>query len=329
MTEFGLASWLHQMSFFRDMEHVRAHADRLAAGGFDIFIPCVKDGHGAADFVTELADVSPGYPDFDPLKPLVDNCQARGVKVHTWFCVFTEGRRSRLLREHPEYIAKIEDPQEPHQWACACRPQVQDYLLALYEDVARRYRPAGLHLDYIRTGGACKCDYCREQMRGHGVDLGAVAPDEPAYQQWTQWRVGQVSSFVARLREFTQAEGLELSAAVYPDYPDCVAKQGQDWVDWAEKGLVDFLFPMNYTDSAEQARLRAADHVACVGGAVPVWEGLAQSLSRRTLSPEALMEQVTGVLGAGADGVVLFEYRGVGDEHIRAINSLRQARSDR
>jgi len=327
MQNFGLASWLHQMSYFRSAEQVEAQAERLAAGRFDIFIPCVKNGHGAADFVTDLADISPRYPTFDPLKPLVAACQARGVKVHPWFCVFTEGRRSRLLREHPEYIAKIEDPQEPHQWACACRPQVQDYLLALYADVARRYRPAGLHLDYIRTGGRCKCDYCREQMHSRGVDLDVAGPGDPAYQRWTDWRAAQVSGFVARLREFTRDEGMELSAAVYPEYPECVTEQAQDWADWAKKGLVDFLFPMNYTDSAEEAKARAADHVARVDGAAAVWEGLAQSLSRRTLSPEALMEQVTGVLEVGADGVVLFEYRGVGDEHIRAINSLRQTGS--
>jgi len=322
MKEFGLAVWSHQITDFGGKEEVERHAEALAQAGFDLLIPCVKNPPGAVDFLTEVADVHPQYPEWDPLKVLIEACQSRGVKVHPWFCVFTEGEQSRLLREHPEFKAEFESA---HRWACACREEVQDYLFQLYQSLALRYRPAGLHLDYIRTGGICRCAFCRRQMREQGVDIETVELRDPAFELWTEWRVSRLTGFVRRLQEFTRREGMELSAAVFAGYPDCIRTQAQDWVQWAEEGLVDFLFPMNYTNSLRMAVTRTMAHVALVRGRVPIWEGLGKFSSASQLSPEALGEQIKGVLEAGAQGVVIFHYRALTEEDLQTICRLRSA----
>lgn len=322
MHEFGLAVWSHRITDFGGKDEVKGHAESLAEAGFDILIPCVKNPPGAADFLTDVADVNPDYPDWDPLKVLVGACRERGVKVHPWFCVFPEGERSRLLREHPEFAAKLDGRM---RWGCACRQEVQDYVFELYRSLALRYRPDGLHLDYIRTGGVCKCEFCRSEMGARGVDLEKVEFKDPAFVEWTDWRVSRLTGFVRRLREFTRAEGMELSAAVFPSYPDCIGSQAQDWVGWAEEGLVDFLFPMNYTNSLQICLTRTISHVALVGDGVPVWEGLGKKSSCSELSTEALAAQVRGVREAGARGVVLFQYRAVTEEDVQAIRRVRSA----
>jgi uncharacterized lipoprotein YddW (UPF0748 family) len=320
MSKFGLAVWSHQIRDFGGKDEVEAHADKLAQSGFDILIPCVKNPPGAVDFLTDVADVNPEYPGWDPLKLLVEACQGRGVKVHPWFCVFPEGEHSRLLREHPEFAAELGGDR---RWACACRDEVQDYAFALYTDLARRYRPAGLHLDYIRTGGICKCEFCRAQVRERGVDIESVEAKDPSFEAWTDWRVSRLTGFVRRLHAFTASEGIELSAAVFAGYPDSICSQAQDWVQWAEEGLVDFLFPMNYTNSLRVAVTRTVSHVALVGGRVPVWEGLGKASSMSDLTTEALAEQVSGCLDAGAQGIVLFHYRAVTDDDTEALGCLR------
>jgi len=322
MRKFGLAVWSHRITDFGGKDEIESHAERVAQAGFDILIPCVKNPPGAVDFLTDKADVSPEYPDWDPLKRLIEACQARGVRVHPWFCVFTEGEHSRLLREHPEFAAEFEGTM---RWGCACRPEVQDYVFELYADLARRYRPAGLHLDYIRSGGFCTCAFCREQMRERGVDIGSVAWREPAFEAWTDWRVSRLTAFVRRVRELTRSEGIELSAAVFTGYPDTIRSQAQDWVAWAEEGLVDFLFPMTYTNSLRVAVTRTITHLALVEGAVPVWEGLGKASSASQLTTDALAAQVAGVLEVGAQGVVLFHYRAVTDDDTAAIRRLRSA----
>ena len=317
MKEFGLAVWSHRITDFGGRDEIEEHADALARAGYDIVIPCVKNPPGAVDFLTDVADVNPEYADWDPLKVLVDACQGRGVKVHPWFCVFTEGDQSRLLREHPEFAAELAGT---HRWACACREEVQDYVFELYAGLARRYGPAGLHLDYMRSGGICKCAVCRAQMRERGVDIESVEAKDPAFEAWTEWRVSRLTAFVRRLHDFTQSEGIELSAAVFAGYPDAIRSQAQDWVQWAEEGLVDFLFPMNYTNSLRVAASRTISHVALVGGTVPVWEGLGKASSASQLTTEALAEQVSAVIAAGAQGIVLFHYRAVTEDDINAIS---------
>jgi len=318
--KFGLAIWSHRVTDFGGRDEIESHADRLAKGGFDILIPCVKNPPGAVDFLTDKADVNPEYPDWDPLKLLIAACQERGVKVHPWFCVFTEGEQSRLLKEHPEFAAGIEGQM---RWACACRQEVQDYVYDLYTDLAQRYRPAGLHLDYMRSGGICRCEFCKQQMKERGVDIDSVETRDPAFETWTEWRASRLTDFVRRLHAFTAAEGIELSAAVFTGYPDSIRGQAQDWVQWAEEGLVDFLFPMTYTNSLRTAVARTICHVALVAGKVPLWEGLGKASSASQLTTEALAAQVSGVLDAGAQGVVLFHYRAVTDEDVDTIRRLR------
>ena len=122
-----------------------------------------------------------------------------------------------------------------------------------------------------------RCDRCREQMAAKGIDVNTVIPKEPAYAEWTDWRCGRVTSFVEEMRELTREKGIELSAAVFADLPACRNSNGQDWGLWAEKGLVDDLFPMNYDNSTRNVRLRTRTHVAIVGGRCPVWEGFGKS----------------------------------------------------
>ena len=322
MSKFGLGVWSHNIKDFGGEEEIRRRAAELADAGFDLVIPCVKNPPGLADFFTDVADVNPDYPAWDPLKVLIEACGARGVKVHPWFCVFAEGERSRLLRGHPECRAKTDERPE---WACACRPQVQDYLLALYRSLAERYRPAGLHLDYIRTGGPCKCESCEAEMRGRGVAIQEVKQGTPEFEVWTDWRVANITGFVRRMRDLTSEEGLELSAAVFAGYPECIPSQAQDWVQWAEAGLVDSLFPMNYTQSTRVAVMRTKAHLAQVAGKVPVWEGLCKRAGQfARLTPGQLGEQIQAVLATGAQGAVVFSYGSLKAEDYAEVRRLKE-----
>lgn len=322
MADFGLGIWLHSVTGFEDADEVQRHADRLAAGGVDIFIPCVKNPPGVVDFLTEAGDVNPAYPDWDPLGVLIAACRERGVKVHPWFCVFPEGDKSGLIREHPEYAAEFE---ANFPWACAMRQEVQDYVFGLYRSLAERYRPAGLHLDYIRQGGHCTCAHCRSQMHREGIDITTVEYADPAWQRWCEWRVERITGLVRRMRAFTAEEGLELSAAVFANYPDCREQQAQDWVQWIEEGLLDYVFPMNYTGSARMAAMRTLTHAALVGGRAPLWEGLSKQSGASRLGPEALTEQTRQCLAAGAEGIVVFSYPALTDEDFAAVQALRKS----
>jgi uncharacterized lipoprotein YddW (UPF0748 family) len=317
--EFGLAVWSHKLRDFGSKDEVESHAKRLAGAAVDILIPIVKGTNGAVDFLTGLADVNPEYPDWDPLKVLIEACRRRGVKVHPWFCVFTEGGRSRLLREHPQFVAKGTGGR--NRWACAMRPEVQDYEFGLYKSVAESYKPDGLHLDYIRTGGVCRCEFCKAQMKKKGIDIDKVKPSEPA---WIEWRISRLMQFVRRLREFTKKEKMELSAAVFRGYSSARISQAQDWVKWAEEGIVDYLMPMNYTNDLSTFKKMTESHIGLVRGRVPVWEGIGKKSSMSKLSTQALVEQAQAAGELGTQGVVIFNYGAMTDDDFKAIREVKE-----
>ena len=114
----------------------------------------------------------------------------------------------------------------------------------------------------------------------------------------------------------------ELSAAVFMDYPECIVNQRQDWADWTEKGLLDSVVPMNYTNSLLMLKRRTKTHLAHVKGNCALWEGLGQNSSRSNLSTEALVEQIEAVWEEGAEGVMIFPYSTLTDEDLAALGRL-------
>jgi len=319
---FQYATWVHSVSNFgSNPDEVRRHVERLNTAGFELIIPCVKNPPGYVDFRTDVAIVNPSYPDWDPLRVLAESADEHGMKVHPWFCIFPEGEGSKLLSQKPYLGAVFESSNMP--WACACRPEVQEYELALYKSLADGYPVHGMHLDYIRTGGLCRCDHCKEQMSSKGIDINKISTRDPGFAVWTDWRCQRVMSFVEQMHALTRSKGIELSAAVFADIPSCRNSNGQDWCAWAEGGLVDFMFPMNYDNSTRNVRLRTRQHLALIKGRCPVWEGLGKASSASQLTTEAMIQQVSAVKQEGADGAVLFHYPALSDEDLKALKGLK------
>jgi len=333
MGGIGKATWIHHLPK-EGPEAVRRVARRLAEAGFDLVIPAIKNPDGYLDYHGTTAFVRPDFAEWDPLRVLTEEANRLGLKVHPWCCVFPEGAGSKLLQEHPEYVAQ--DPngepvvagQYKIRWACSSRPEVQDYEFAMYQELLDRYDIAGVHLDYIRYNHpangqqSCFCPYCRETF-GKETGFEASKATDPAtrdWAAWVDWKTANITRFVERLHVAAKAKGKEVSAAVFPEYPECIVAIGQDWEDWGKRKLVDFMFPMNYTMSAKIAIKRTRNHVAAMAGSgVPLWEGL---WNRAALTTPMLMEQVNGVLAQGAQGIVIFEYYGLDDDDLRALSQL-------
>jgi len=326
---FHKGVWAHSAgSLGEDEESIRRAIGRLADGGFDLLIPCIKQVRGYVDYHSNVARVRPEYKDWDRLTVMAESAREHGIKIHPWFCVFTEGKNSALIENHPEFRAKDREGNDAVQgnilyWACTARPEVQDYEFALYEEVMDNYDVAGVHLDYIRAGARafCCCDYCQE-AGGIKKSLTELSQKDSEWSDWIDWRAGNVTRFVERVHKAASERKMEVSAAVFPQYPECIVDDAQNWAQWAEMGLIDFIFPMNYTNSTEIAVRRTTNHIASVKGNCPVWEGLGKQSADSATSTRTLIDQTKGVLEEGADGIVIFSYPAVTDEDIEALKAL-------
>ena len=317
------AVWSHPSSDYAGGKaSVRPMVDRLAEAGFELIIPCLRS-QGPVSYKSGIAHIAKWCEKWDPLAVLAEEANRAGLKVHAWLCVFREGEGSALVENRPDLCARSPEG-EQQEWACPRAQEVQDYEFSLYEELMG-YDIAGVHLDYIRYGGpdSCHCQRCRDAFSEmFGVDSARLDRQDALWGDWLDFRAEPVTRFVERLSKATRGQGKELSAAVFPDYPGCLAGVGQDWAYWAKHDLVDLLLPMNYTSSTEIARRRTQTHDALVKGKIPIWEGLGKSSHASYLPTRNLVAQAEAVLESGAEGICLFSYGASRDEDLEALRDL-------
>jgi uncharacterized lipoprotein YddW (UPF0748 family) len=157
--------------------------------------------------------------------------------------------------------------------------EAREHTLAVFTDIASRYRVEGFHYDYVR--------YPQVTYADSPEDHAAVTV--------------LVAEGAKRLRR--ARPGLVISAAVFPD-PDVARERVlQRWPEWARAGLVDLLCPMAYRrDTAEVARVLTKARAAAPK--TRMWGGLMAYASERAL----LGEQVRAAEHAGCEGAILFAY---------------------
>lgn len=327
MGQFPKATWIHHLPEYA--ENIKNIAHRLAEADFDLVMPCVMNPDGFLDYSSTVANVRETFEECDPLNIFAEECHQVGIRIHPWLCIFTEGQGSRLLQDNPDLVA-IDKGGNPivsggaHRlgWVCPARDEVHDYEMAICQEIMSNYPIAGIHLDYVRHNDRfmCFCEHCREAFSAENnqdpVDLDR---EGELWSQWIDWRANAVTRFVSRLHEAASAEDIKVSAAVYAGYPSCVENLGQDWVKWAKDGLVDYLFPMNYSLDANQVIERTGGHIAEIDGACHIWEGI---WNRPSMTTEMLIEQIYGAISTGSQGIVIFEYYGLSDADLEAIRQL-------
>ncbi|GAC1324209.1 MAG: hypothetical protein NVSMB2_22240 [Chloroflexota bacterium] len=147
-------------------------------------------------------------------------------------------------------------------------PDVQAYTTEVYVNVVRNYDVDGVHLDQVRyyEGDPLHWGYNPSSVAAfnarYGTDPGSQpVPTDPL---WVAWRRDQVTALVQRIYAAVKAAkpNVAVTAAVVawgrgPQSPDDWQRQApystvlQDWNTWLERGIVDYVLPMDYYREAE------------------------------------------------------------------------------
>lgn len=297
--------------------------------GYTIYPSAVATAHG-------IAPQRPEMVGFDPLQVWIDEAHVRGIELHPWVHSFFVGAQSvnenggvgPVLEAHPEWAAvEREDvgeigpqpsSQEPgYYFVDPAMPEPREYVKSLFTEILTKYNVDGLHLDYIRypvsqpweTASFSYSDYARKAFASeHGTDPYELTPDDALWETWNAWREEKVTSFVAEVRQMQQelAPDIQVSAAVFPDSSDGLAKKFQNWSDWVDKGYVDVLTGMSFGTSAESVARDTELMRDAVGDANLLYTATYGPF--RGSTPDVLVEQTQAVRDAGSDGAALFAY---------------------
>jgi uncharacterized lipoprotein YddW (UPF0748 family) len=289
----------------------------LADGGLTAIFPNVCRPW-MAHFKSALIPASDAYRKYgDQLGDCIRAAREAGLEAHAWvICWNLEGAPANAIAAYRKQgRLQVSASGEILPWLCPSDPRNLAFEIESIRDMAIRYRPGGVHLDYIRykSPDYCFCAGCRERF---ARDTGRVARRWPAdvrsgplTNAWREWRHAQITRMVSHTRQALRraAPGVKLSAAVYTGYPGCRDSIGQDWGTWVQRGYVDFVCPMNYTEDPAKFAAWYRKQAAWPGVAEHSYPGLGVTAAESRLDAVGALEQIQALRGAGAPGFMLFE----------------------
>lgn len=290
----------------------------LAANGFNAVFPRMASG-GVAYYPSEVLPVSDEVrTKGDPVAACVAACKQYGVKCHAWKICWkldNDAPASFLERMKREgRLAVRYDGSVQSQWLCPTNPANQQIEIGVMLELARKYELDGVHFDYIRYENAdtCFCAGCRkrfEERIGKKVAHwpGDVRTDPALAPKWLEFRRAAITKVVAAASEGARKArpGIQVSAALFTNWPVDRDTLGQDWKAWCEQGYLDFACPMDYTPYTPQFATQVRKQKAWVGKAA-LYPGIGISVWPEPGDAVRLVEQVRAARDAGVGGFVVF-----------------------
>lgn len=295
-------------------------AKELASAGVNIILPNMAWA-GVAHYPSKILPQSKTYTQYgDQIAQCVEAAHKHGLEVHVWKITWNlEGAPKEFVEKiRAEGRTQVSATGQALNWLCPSHPK--NVLLELESslEIVTNYDVDGIHLDYIRYPGshACYCDGCRQrfvlatrlQIDEWPAD---VLPKTGTHsEKYIEWRAQQITRLVRmlhkRLREADPK--IKISAAVFGWYPGCIASIGQDWIAWAKAGYVDFVCPMNYTESTDYFTELLVNQLALMPKDVAIYPGIGATASNSLLTPDAVVEQIYVSRNLGASGWTIFDY---------------------
>ena len=307
------AFWCHSAFGVQGMDWEVAIA-RLAGNGFTAILPNMLWG-GVAYYPSEILPVAPEVAARgDPVAACLAACRKHGMQMHVWKVNWNLGRTPGdfldRLRQEGRLQADSSGKESP--WLCPSHPENQRLEIDSMVEVARRYAVDGIHFDYIRypDSGHCFCAGCRTRFeQATGVTVadwpGGVAQAGPLRQRWLEWRRSHITAVVKAVSGQARAvrPGLQVSAAVFRNWPSDRDSVAQDWKHWCDQGFLDFVCPMDYTANDGQFAHWTRQQLAWCGK-VPCYPGIGAWV----LPVDRVIGQIHLARQAGAKGFTLFNY---------------------
>ena len=288
-----------------------------AAGVSDLLVTV-----GGAGFAHYASDVLPRskiqQEQGDQLRACLDAARPYNIRVHAWLLCFST---EQATPERLDFFRKsgwllTSEAGRTRPWLDPSSVDARAYLVRAIREIATRYTPDGIHLDFVRypdfassLGAASLPRFERalgRRLKAWPKDVKWGGTERRAFMRW---RAAQVDQFVgdARLALRAAAPGKLLTAAVYGKYPSCVDAVGQDWEAWLRNRVVDYVMPMNYTENMDLFCSLLAEQTRNQTQARRIIAGIGVTAAESRLDPVQVIDQIQAARNAGCPGFALFD----------------------
>lgn len=204
-------------------------------------------------FARLLTGVAGKAPAYDPLAFAIEECHKRGMQLHAWLVTLPVGKdeyvrrqgRSSLPQRRPDLCTHFKG-----QWYMEPgNPATADYIVALVNEIVKRYDIDGIHLDYVRYPD-----------RPSGYPDGALYRKYGRGSSLAEWRRENVTNIVRKVYNSVKElkPWIRVSCAPLGKFSDLTRYGSYGWnaydavyqdaQAWLREGIMDALFPMLYFD---------------------------------------------------------------------------------
>ncbi len=292
----------------------------LAENGFTAIVPNMLWADRAY-YRSEVLPVAPEVADRgDQVAACVAACRRHGVECHVWKVNWRMRGSSpeafrRRMREEGRLQVSFDGKTDP-RWLCPSHPANRKLEIDSMVEVATTYDVDGIHFDYIRYPNRqhCFCDGCRrrfEKAIGRKVANwpADVREDAALRAKWLDFRRAQITAVVEEVhRRVKKARpACQISAAVFRNWAVHRDQVGQDWKAWCDRGLLDFVCPMDYTPSNLRFESEVAQQVQWAGR-VPCYPGIGLSTWPDKTDVNRVIDQVNITRKHKCGGFTIFQY---------------------
>ena len=299
----------------------------------------------------EITNQRQEFVGFDPLMTWITEAHKRKIKVNVWFECFYVGNDNpninpnHILNVYPNWAnttrAKF-DQKGPTSSANEhngyfldpANPQVQDFLLAILEEILIKYKPDGINLDYIRypqTLGKNSSQYenanwgytefARDDFKSiYNIDPVTITKNAPEWTLWANYRQDKVSDFVRQAGDLVRkkGKGAKLTAVIFPDRQKSLDTKMQDWRAWSYRGYVDGFTPLLLSCDYDTAKGLLQDIKNNSSPKTSIYAGIFVSFMNG--STDDMLRQVHMSRQLNSNGVVIFDYSHFTKDYINALS---------
>jgi len=315
---------------------IAAVMDTIAANNFNtVYVNCWSRGYPL--FPSEVFSkhtgltIDPGYAGRDVLAEAIAEGHRRGLAVEAWFEYGFVGGwtgyypgtsgKGKIFDAHPDWTAKKSDGSEKDgsnfTWMSHARPDVQEFLLQLHAEVARKYDIDGIEFDRIRYAGNVYGYDAYTDSLWKASHFGAAPPVNGADAEWMRFRADILNSFMRRAYDTVKAVNPNVSVTNAPGFYSSSSYQSyndnlQDWFQWVETGSVDHVQVQMYVnnDNTLNAYLNYifSNPVRSVTKKEKVFPALAFSPNGAATATTELMKMVSSTRTRGMQGNAWWYY---------------------
>ncbi len=288
----------------------------------------------------------------DTLDLLLREASQSNIKVFAWVNVLGLGRNDKadILKKYGNSILTRDQYLRPSKISTTTEldkyyqredmiflepgdPKVEAYALTIINEIINRYPLfSGIHLDYIRYPspvpfppgsrfnkfgltygyGPANIERFREKT---GINVLDTLNNEDEYLAWDNWKRQQVTDLVRKISSLVRVKSLALtvSCAVVPVVERAYANAFQDWSEWLDEGIVDYVVLMSYTKDnqfAKEVVKSALGH----RGKGKIYAGIGVFLMKN--NPDLFFNQLHAVTALAPDGIVFYSIDDLNDQII-------------